>query len=57
MLNNSGVDADLRTELWAKCAATATKQSNLVSKKGGKSQFELFFDRESEIGKHSRLFG
>jgi hypothetical protein len=57
MLNNSGVDADLRTELWAECAATATKKSNLVSKKGGKSQFELFYDRESEIGKHVRLFG
>ena len=30
MLNNSGVDSELRTELWAECAATATKLCNVL---------------------------
>ena len=57
MLNNSGVDAELRAELWAECAATATKLNNMLSKKGGKSPYELFHGKECKFAKKLKLFG
>jgi hypothetical protein len=44
MLNNSSVNCELRTELWAECAATATatRLCNQLSKKDRKSSFKLF---------------
>ena len=57
MLNNSGVDPDLRTELWAECAATATKLCNMLSKSDGKSPFEKFYGKECKFEKNLKLFG
>jgi hypothetical protein len=57
MLNNSGVEKDFRNELWAECASTATKLSNLIVRTKEGSPFELFYGRKPKVGKNLRIFG
>ena len=57
ILNHSGVTQDLRDELWAECAATATKLSNIMSRKKGRSPHEEFYGYEAKFSKNLRIFG
>jgi hypothetical protein len=57
MLNDSGVDEEMRSELWAECASTATKLCNIVSRLSEKSSRELFYGKESRHSKNLRIFG
>jgi hypothetical protein len=43
MLNDSGVDENIRNELWAECASNATKFTNLISKSNKKCPYEYFY--------------
>jgi hypothetical protein len=52
MLNSSGIDGDLRISLWAKCAQTATNVSNILSRKGENSSYELFYEKEAKYSKN-----
>jgi hypothetical protein len=53
MSNNSGVGEDLWNDLWAECAATATKLCNVTSRGDGRSPFEVFMARGQSILKIS----
>jgi hypothetical protein len=57
MLNRSGVPQDLREKFWAECASTATKLSNLMSRKDGKSAHMSFYGYESKIAQNLKIFG
>jgi hypothetical protein len=57
MLNRSGVPQELREKIWAGCASTATKLSNIISKKSGKSAYFEFHGEEPGYTNEFRLFG
>jgi hypothetical protein len=57
MLNDSGVPEELRNKLWAECALTATKLSNITSRRDKGNPFELFHGRKSKLEKDLRIFG
>jgi hypothetical protein len=57
MLNRSGVPQELREKLWAECASTATKLSDFISKKNGKSAFFEYYGEEPGYTNKLRLFG
>jgi hypothetical protein len=57
MLNNSGVKKDFTNKLWAECASTATKLSNLIVRTKEGSPFELFHGRKPKFGRNLRIFG
>jgi hypothetical protein len=46
MLNDSGVPEELRNKLWAECALTATKLSNITLRRNKGNPFELFHGRK-----------
>jgi hypothetical protein len=56
IMNHSGVIQDLRDELWAEYSATATKLSNVMSQKKGKSPFEYFYGHEAKLAKNLLIF-
>jgi hypothetical protein len=52
ILNRSGVSQDLREKLWAECASTATKLSNLVSRENGRNPYlDLYGKRKQRNSK------
>jgi hypothetical protein len=57
MLNDSGVEKDFKNKLWAECALTASKLSNLIVRTKEGSPFELFYGRKLKVGKNLRIFG
>jgi hypothetical protein len=57
MLNRSGVPQELREKPWAECSSTATKLSNIISKKNGKSAYFDFHGEEPGYTNKLRLFG
>jgi hypothetical protein len=57
MLNRSGVTQDLKGKIWAECASTDTKLSNLISRKDGKSSCMSFYGSESKIAQNLKIFG
>jgi hypothetical protein len=57
MLNRSGVPQELREKLWAECASTATRLSNIISKKNGMSAYFEHYGEEPGYTNELRLFG
>jgi hypothetical protein len=57
MLNRSGVPQELREKLWAECASKATKLSNIISKKNGKSPYFYFYGEETGYTNELSIFG
>jgi hypothetical protein len=57
MLNRLGVPQELREKLWAECASTATRLSNIISKKNGKSAYFEYYGEEPGYNNELRLFG
>ena len=51
MLNNSGVNPDLRTELWDECAATATKFATCYLKMMEKVPLKSFMEKKANSRK------
>jgi hypothetical protein len=57
MLNRSGFPQELREKLLAECASTATRLSNIISKKNGKSAYFEYYGEEPGYSNKLRLFG
>jgi hypothetical protein len=57
MLNRSGVPQELREKLWTELASTATRLSNIISKKNGKSAYFDYYEEEPGYTNELRLFG
>jgi hypothetical protein len=57
MLTRAGVPQELREKLWAECASTATKLSNIIPKKNGKSALFEYYGEEPGYTNELRLFG
>ena len=57
MLNGAGFEEDVREGLWAECAATATKLSNLSTKDNEKCPYEKFYGKKPNYIKNLKEFG
>jgi len=57
MLNNSGIEPEMREKLWAECGATATILSNLMVKRNDKSPHERCYGTRSPYERVLKIFG
>ena len=58
MMNGARITKTMRQNLWAECAATATKVENmLVYKRNGTSSYQKFWKKEAPYARHLRTFG
>jgi transposase InsO family protein len=58
MLNEDGLEGELRDKIWAACVMNVTYLSNIMSTKSSfKSQFELFYGEKTKLHDNLKMLG